>query len=198
MAWTAGVEDNNLGDLNRLYFLYVNIIEVLREDPKGALAEVGVYKGNSAKVFNMLAPERKLYLFDTFEGFDDRDTVAEALPTEWPRFRCGVGEVQKFLGGSENIVYCKGYFPDTVSQIPEGTEFAIVHLDCDLYNPIKAGLEYFYPRLRPGGLIVVHDYYSGYWPGVTRAVDEFFLDKPEALIHIPDKSGTVAVRKLKC
>lgn len=80
--------------------------------------------------------------------------------------------------------------------IPEGTAFAMVHLDCDLYLPTKAALEFFYPKMVRGGLLILHDYDSGCWPGVTLAADEFFADKPEGLIRIPDKSGTAAMIKI--
>ena len=64
----------NYGDLARLYFFYTNIVRLLAQDTKGDFAELGVYKGNSAKIFHALAPDRKLYLFDTFEGFSERDS----------------------------------------------------------------------------------------------------------------------------
>lgn len=60
---------------------------------------------------------------------------------------------------------------------------------------MRAGLEYFYPRISAGGLLIVHDYGSGLWPGVTFAVDQFLRDKPERLVSIPDKSGTAVIVK---
>jgi O-methyltransferase len=68
-----------------------------------------------------------------------------------------------------------------------------VHIDCDLYWPAHAALEYFYPRMSQKGLIVVHDFASGRWPGVTRAVNEFFADKLENPVLIPDTSGSAAI-----
>lgn len=194
-AWIKGVEQNNLGDLNRLYFLYVNLKEVLNDIPFGDVAELGVYKGNSAKLMTLLAPERTIYLFDTYEGFDQRDIVEEGIPDSWPRYESTLESVRSVIGNKNNVKYIKGYFPDTTVEISNQTMFAFVHLDCDLYKPTSEGLEYFYPRLVPGGMLVIHDYYSGYWPGVKKAVDEYLLDKSESLIHIPDKSGTVALRK---
>jgi len=72
----------------------------------------------------------------------------------------------------------------------------LVHIDCDLYAPVDAALRYFYPRLITGGFLVIHDYLNFFWNGVGRAVDEFFADKPEKLVPIPDKSGTAVIRKL--
>ncbi|MFC1680388.1 TylF/MycF/NovP-related O-methyltransferase [Pseudomonadota bacterium] len=190
-AWAHKMEVNNIGDLNRLYCLGLNLKEVLGRCESGAIAELGVFQGNSAKILHMLAPDRTLYLFDTFEGLPEDDLKNDGIDTQAPRFSCGMNSVQEFIGQSENIIYCKGYFPKTTNEVKQGTKFAFVHLDCDLYTPIKAGLEYFYPNTLSGGVIVVHDYLSGYWPGVKIAVDEFLVDKPEHIVHIPDKSGSV-------
>ena len=105
--------------------------------------------------------------------------------------------MKAFVGTSPQIHYCPGYFPQTAALVPQTESFALVHLDADLYPPTRAGLEYFYPKLSPGACVIIHDYSSGAWPGVKQAVDEFLKDKPESLIRIPDKSGTVAFRRQK-
>jgi hypothetical protein len=60
---------------------------------------------------------------------------------------------------------------------------------------MKAGLEFFYPRLAPGGLLLLHDYSSGCFPGAKQAVDEFAKTIPENIVLQPDKSGTAIIRK---
>jgi len=69
-------------------------------------------------------------------------------------------------------------------------------MDADLYNPTKAGLEYFYPRLSPGGVIFIHDY-NDKWQGLIKAVDEFAATIPEKLILVPDLDSTVMIVKNK-
>lgn len=64
-----------------------------------------------------------------------------------------------------------------------------------LYAPTKAALEFFYPRMSAGGVLFVHDYASGIWPGVTHAVDELRAATGESLVLLPDKSGTAIIRK---
>jgi O-methyltransferase len=66
---------------------------------------------------------------------------------------------------------------------------AVLHLDCDLKEPTRA-----YPRMARGGLIMIHDYASGHRPGATEAVDDFFADRPERPVIMPDRSGTAIVR----
>jgi len=87
----------------------------------------------------------------------------------------------------------QGYFPDSVDKKLEQTTFAFVHLDADLYEPTRNGLEFFYPRVSSGGIILIHDYNA--WPGCRKAVDKFFRIKKEFPIAMPDKSGSAIIVK---
>lgn len=158
----------------------------------GSCAELGVYRGDMSIVIHTACPHRLLYLFDTFEGFPARD-----LPGDDGRFRdTSVEIVTERLGDLTNVIVRKGYFPETAKGL-EDEKFAFVMLDADLFAPTMAGLEFFYPRLVPGGYIFAHDYNSpeSNW-AVSRAVDSFFADKPEKPIAIPDKWGSVIIRKV--
>jgi len=62
-------------------------------------------------------------------------------------------------------------------------KFAFVHLDVDLYQSTQDCLEWFYPRMSRGGVIVSHDYLSA-TQGVKRVFDEFFADKPEPILEL--------------
>jgi O-methyltransferase len=191
--WNAGRRHNNGGDHARLFFL-ISSIEALQEARlPGAFAELGVFKGSSARVMREIAPERALYLFDTFEGFPEEHVDADPRRIAAGEYASSLDEVRRFVGDGPGVHYCNGIFPATAGLVPADTRFALVHLDCDLYVPTRAALEFFYPRLVPGGLLILHDYHSGCWPGVTRAVDEFLADKPEGLVRIPDKSGSAAL-----
>jgi hypothetical protein len=81
--------------------------------------------------------------------------------------------------------------------MPADLSFALVHIDCDLYQPIVHALAYFHQRLLPGGYLIVHDYASLEWDGAERAVDEFLADKPESAIPLADGSGSVVIRKVR-
>lgn len=192
--WEQDGKSNNIMDPIRLCFLIENTKAVLSQ-VAGAIAELGVYRGTSAKVLHELAPDRKLFLFDTFSGFDKRDLKGES--SRGHHFEDNsLNQVKQFLGDSSNLVFCPGYFPETARFVPADEKFALVHLDADLYEPTLAALEFFYNRMTPGGMIILHDYSSGAWSGVKAACDLFFKDKREKLIHIPDKSGTAVLRKL--
>ena len=193
--WIAGRPKGNDLDLARLSFLALNITALEREQVLGAFAELGVWRGNSAKVIHMLAPSRRLYLFDTFDGFADADAGNSRSIMVHFRDTSAV-EVRDFIGSGAGLHILSGWFPETATAVPEGERFAFVQLDCDLYAPTLAGLEFFYPRMAARGLVVVYDYASGRWPGVAQALDEFLADKPEAPLTIPDVSGSVAFRRM--
>ena len=188
-------------DLVRRDMLILLLRTILINKIPGDLAELGVYQGHTAKLFHHYLPERVLHLFDTFSGFAKEDVIAEAkitgLKPEQTEFTdTSVDGVLRRIAPSrqENIVIHEGFFPATVPADWEEKQFAFVHLDADLYEPVLAGLRYFYDRVPAGGMIVVHDYNA--WPGSRRAVDEFFAGKRELPIPMPDKSGSALIVKL--
>ena len=80
--------------------------------------------------------------------------------------------VMSKMPNPSKVIIKKGYFPETAAGL-ENERFCFVNLDPDLYEPILAGLEFFYPRLSRGGVILIHDYFNSAYPGSKRAVDEF-------------------------
>jgi len=197
--WTAQNPGNDRADLARLVMFLENARVLEQEAIAGSLAELGVYKGTTAKLLHALMPARTLWLFDTFEGFDARDLAHErGGATGGFRFDdTSLDAVLRHVGGGDRVRACQGRFPDTAAQVPADERFALVHLDADLYKPTADALAFFYPRMTPGGFIVLHDYGSGAWPGIAQAADAFFEDKPEGIVRIPDKSGTAIVRRMK-
>jgi hypothetical protein len=144
---------------------------------EGAVAEGGVYRGNFSCEINRVFPDKKLYLFDTFAGFDERD-----MEKEFKNNFSESGEQNHFMETSEELVIKKlpypekaiikkGYFPETTTGLEE--RYCFVNLDFDLYQPILAGLEYFYPRMVKDGIIVIHDYFSETYKGVKQAIYEY-------------------------
>ncbi len=163
----------------------------------GAVAEVGVYKGETAKLLHYYLPEKKLYLFDTFQGFAENDISSEKTETnliidKTDFTNTNVAKVLNYIDPlNKNVVTIEGRFPDTVLNMTFVDGFAFVHLDADLYAPIKNGLDYFYPKVNKGGFIIVHDYNA--WPGARKAVDEFAKEKNIIPIPLPDKSGSCLI-----
>ena len=164
----------------------------------GAVAELGVYKGDTAWKLNLLFPDRKLYLFDTFSGFDKRD-VEKEKSGQFSRAETGefadTSEfaVRKRLLFPHQAIFQKGFFPETAEGLEEET-YALVSLDADLYAPILAGLEYFYPRLNHGGMILLHDYNNQRFSGAKRAVEDYEKQHGAlALVPLCDLHGTAVI-----
>jgi O-methyltransferase len=190
----------NYPDKVRLYNFWLQILRINKDKVKGDFAELGVYKGESARLLHLMAPDRTLHLFDTFEGFTGTDLqpeTGEAATYSTNNFAdTSLNKVLKKIGGDQGkLKIHAGYFPESAAGLEE-TTFALVNLDADLYNPTKAGLEYFYPRLSPGGVILIHDY-NHKWEGLVKAVDDFAATIPEQHILLPDLDSTVMILKNK-
>lgn len=195
--WVENSADNDADDLNRLFFLILQIENLKERNIDEAVAELGVYKGTTAKFFRQLMPESKLVLFDTFEGFAPEDVINEneTATANAGTYLATLAQVKAYLSFDTNVEYVVGRFPDSVKNFEDNNSYALVHIDADLYAPQLAGMEYFYPRMQQGGLLIIHDC-NNYYQGSRKALDEFFAYKPETPVFIPDKSGSALVVKI--
>jgi O-methyltransferase len=179
------------------YFRYATmglaLQRVLDEAIPGALAEVGVWRGETSAFLHRLAQERRLYLFDTFEGFPEQDLKPGHVDQ---RFRdTSLDAVRSRVGASDNVILTPGYVPESL-EAAAGERFSFVLLDLDLLAPTRASLEFFYPRLSPGGYLVMHDYNNEESErACRRAFDEFLEDKPEHLVELGDVWGSALIRR---
>lgn len=149
----------------------------------GSVAEGGVFQGEFAAIINKVFPDKKLYLFDTFEGFDERDIDKESNYSYAKSGDYSITSeemVIKKMLFPEKVIIKKGYFPNTTNGIED--LFCFVNLDFDLYNPTKRGLEWFSNRMVSGGIILVHDYFSSQYLGVKQAVDNFVEGRKDVRI----------------
>lgn len=185
-------------DMARFYFLCLVFDQIVKEGLTGDLAELGVYKGNTASLLAIMA--RRLgstaYLLDTFEGFSAADLKGVDAGIERAFADTSVEGVRALVG-DQNVRFVQGHFPASSSQLPPDASFCLVHIDCDLYAPMASALAYFYPRLVPGGFLIMHDYSSLHWDGAERAVDEFLANKAELLVPMPDSCGSAIIRKTR-
>lgn len=165
----------------------------------GAVAEAGVFQGEFASVINSSFPDRILYLFDTFEGFDERDILFEEkkrYSDARPGHLSITSEtlVLNRMKYPKNCVIRKGYFPETAVGINE--KFCYVNLDMDLYKPTLEGLRFFYPLMARGGIITIHDYFSQGYEGVNAAVGEFLKEVSDDITPFPiGDSVSIAIQK---
>ena len=172
--------------------------EIYRYNIQGNTAELGVFQGDFAKLINHFFPDRKLYLFDTFEGFDSRDKATEIAenysdPERQDFSQTSVELVLSKMEHRGNCIVRKGWFPETAEGVDD--KFCFVRLDADLYQPIIAGLEFFYPKLVHGGIMMIHDFNNTGYNGVRQAVKEFCDRNSIGYVCLPDGGGSVVIVK---
>jgi O-methyltransferase len=191
---TAVSED----DFCRTMSLRLAAERIMQKNVPGAIAELGVYRGELAALLNSLFRDRTLYLFDTFEGFSQNDLSPER---EGKLSQAAAGDFQDTnvelvmarMAHPEKVIVRKGYFPATADGLDD--TFAFVSLDVDLHKPMAAGLEFFYPRLSKGGCIFVHDYSNRRYNGVRAAVEAFSDTTGAPVVLLPDFAGTAVLPK---
>jgi len=170
------------------YFLARYFMHAMELD--GAYAECGVFRGTSALFLCRAAQTRRagyagegLHLVDSFEGisrpaeedyFDARVGDGSVVRAKVPQgsLSSPIDEVRSTLRDFPRTSIHQGWIPGVFGKLPD-TRWAFVHIDVDLYEPTRDCLEYFFPRLCAGGVIVCDDYGAPRFPGAARAWDEY-------------------------
>jgi hypothetical protein len=195
-----------LGLIDALRYLHRHGID-------GDVVECGVWRGGSMMAAALTLKDlgdtgRDLYLYDTFEG------MSEATEHDVRR-RDGQGAAGLLEGaGSDSLLlaratlddvkagmatvhypgqvhYVVGKVEDTIPETaPE--RIALLRLDTDWFASTAHELEHLYPRLVPGGVLILDDY--GYWDGARKAVDEFLERTGEQLLLVRISEGRIAVK----
>ena len=159
----------------------------------GAAAELGVYRGGFARWINRLLPERVLYLFDTFEGFDPAESAGCGEGFVEAHRGAAAGRVLSSLPHPEKALIRPGLFPKTAEGL-EGERFALVSLDADLEESTLAGLRFFLPRMSAGGYVLLHDYNAPKLPGVRRALERYEAENGRLrAVPLCDVNGTLVI-----
>ncbi|QTN32005.1 class I SAM-dependent methyltransferase [Akkermansiaceae bacterium] len=183
---------------------------------EGDIVECGVWRGGSAMamaetLIKRGSTERHLWLYDTFEGmsepteadtsYDGELAARQLARTEKSDARSvwcisPLDEVRANMASTsypaERITLVKGKVEDTIPQtVPD--RIALLRLDTDWYESTKHELEHLYPRLVPGGILIIDDY--GFWQGARKAVDEYFQSHPPGpMLCRVDASARIGVK----
>ena len=165
-------------------------------DVPGACAELGVYKGAFSRCINALMPDRKLYLFDSFDGFEpgeaSREVGTEAFLAA--HRNTNAQTVLRSMPHPQLVEAKIGFFPGTAAGLEEC--FCLVSLDADFEETTLEGLRYFWPRMSSGGYILLHDYRSCL-TGIASAVARFEAEIGHRLPAVPlcDIGGSLVLYK---
>lgn len=179
-------------------FNFFNIAKSIRNVP-GDLAECGVFHGGSSHLMLAATSEtdKHLHGFDSFEGLSEPNEIdleSKDYTFKWKKhdMRFDIQQTHTNLNQHQGrYTLYKGWIPERFSEVADKT-FSLVHIDVDLYEPTMAALEFFYPRVSTGGIIICDDYGSEACPGAKQAMDEFFAEKTEGcVIHLTTGQGMV-------
>ena len=130
---------------------------------------------------------QRSHLFDTFdEGMPEPQSILDG-DLRKGQTKASLKEVKKNLKNYKNIYFYKGVFPKSAKGI-RSKSFSLVNLDVDLYQSTRDCLDFFYPKMVRGGIILTHDYT---FIAVKTAFDEFFYDKPEYIVRLADTQTMV-------
>lgn len=190
----AAAEGRTLVSRDRCHVLWRTLQQALNLD--GDLLECGVFRGGTALLeattVREAVGERPLHLVDSFAGMPD---ITDAVD----RFREGdfdstsVEDVRAALAPFPFAHVHQGFIPEAFEELPI-ERLAWVYIDVDVSGAVRSSLEYAYPRLQPGAIVVLDDYGFPSCPGVRAALDEFFADRPEVPLCLP--TGQALVIKL--
>lgn len=157
----------------------------------GDFAEAGCYEGGTAFLLCQVARDdgRPVHLFDSFEGLSS--------PGSGDGDHWSAGDLQtsrtvleENLARFTDVRVYEGWIPDRFPEISE-RRFAFVHVDVDLEQPTRDSLEFFYPRMSAGGIIVLDDHGFETCPGARVAALEFCADKREPLVELASGQGLI-------
>ena len=185
---------------------------VVERDIEGDIVECGVWRGGSmmtaALTLQRLGAQRQLHLFDTYEGmtkpgeWDVRSSGTSELEL-WERSDGAVGketavsvdEVRAAMASTgydmSLVTLVKGPVEETLPEAAPDA-IAVLRLDTDYYSSTRHELEHLYPRLTPGGVLIIDDY--GTYEGARKAVDEYFAGR-RPLLAPTDSSGRMTVKE---
>jgi predicted O-methyltransferase YrrM len=162
----------------------------------GEVAECGVFRGASAfliaRALRRNGGGRRLHLFDSFAGLSAPEAADGGY---WAAgiLACRREDAAANLAEFADLVaFHEGWIPERFTEVGD-SRFCFVHLDVDLLQPTRAALEFFYPRMVAGGLILCDDYGFETCPGARQAMDAFFADRPEPVVHLPTGQGLVLI-----
>ncbi len=191
-------------ELTSRNYIRVGSLDLVAEEIRtnkvpGNVAELGVYQGDFSRYINSAFPDRKLYLFDTFQGFSEKDKSVDVTggfsPATEDFSNTTVDSVLDQMAHKENILVRAGRFPDSLMDADLNETFAFVSIDVDLFKPTYEGLQFFYPRLSKGGYIFLHDYNSSDYQGVKAAVKKYCNEQGAGYFPLVDPCGTVVISK---
>ena len=210
------VQESTMTSIERINSLINAVQYIVSNNLEGTIVECGVWRGGSMMAIayalqDLSDVKRDLFLFDTYEGMSpptnkdiahfnvDAQTLLNSKDEkEREAYFCyaSLEDVQKNLRSTgyprDKIHFIRGKVEDTIpEQAPD--KIALLRLDTDWYESTRHELEHLFPRLVPGGVIIIDDY--GYWKGCKQATDEYIQNnRIPILLNRIDLTGRIGIK----
>jgi hypothetical protein len=180
------------------FIAYYELFKMVQSKP-GWIVECGIYRGFSyfslgkfLEIFCMGDKTRKILGFDSFEGFSDLVPEDGGVDESVTRMKGGtnpsdferdffellkLNNMDAFAPWAERMQVVKGDARSTIPQYAKdtpGLRIALLNIDIDVYEPVSIALEHLYPRVVPGGVVVLDEYAHRDWPGESSALEQYF------------------------
>lgn len=168
----------------RLDNLQFCVEQALAQNIPGDFLEAGVWRGGAAILMRAVlkahgVTDRCVWVADSFAGLPP--PREEAYPQDRsdqhhtrPELAVSLAQVQSNFNRygllDAQVCFLPGWFRDTLPQAPV-EKLAVVRLDGDMYESTMDGLTHLYPKLSPGGFLIVDDY--GSLAPCRQAVDDY-------------------------
>ena len=155
-----------------------NLWNLARRTGPGTMMEIGTFRGGGALHISNACPDRRMFVFDSFEGFRNLTPgLDDIFGATWFQDTSEAHVRRLFAKLDRNVAIVKGFFPDSAAGLDLGS-VAFCHLDVDVYEATRDSLSFLAGRLAPRSLIVLDDFQRGAH-GLDRAVQEFVAGHPQ-------------------
>jgi Macrocin-O-methyltransferase (TylF) len=177
---------HSVNPYSKLKFLAGQLLLVA--DGPGAMADLGACRGGTSLVMRRLVIDKDLYVLDTWDGNPHDDDLCHHKRGEW---KASLEECMKLVGNGSLTHYTRGVFPESADDM-RSQKFCFAYVDADTYQATRDALEFFWPRMVPGGRIVVDDVPWEPCAGVEKAVRERFA--PDQIQLHPEATAVVVTK----
>jgi D-glycero-beta-D-manno-heptose 1-phosphate adenylyltransferase len=166
------------------------------KDLPGDVADLGAYRGGASLILRRLAPEKYLHIFDTWDGTPYDDPLCHHKKGEWVT---SLDECKQLVGTDDLTCYHQGIFHGFVgnkADYPrsESREYCFVYVDMDTEQATRDAIEFFWPRMAHGGVMMFDDYAWEPCAGVKKAVDEMFSGRTTNIAIIQEQCACLATK----
>lgn len=198
-----GLRQTQMKDNPARRLRYFTISQAIRNTLQvpGDAVEAGCYRGLSAwlaaTALQRHGRELTFHICDSFAGLSEPQAadapVYESKKTGGHKFACDEAQVRENLSVFNFIEYHKGWIPSQFGTLQD-CRFCYAHIDVDLYEPTRDSIEFIWPRVNRGGIILFDDYGTTKFPGARRAIDEFLATQDNHVFFEQPSGQALAVK----